>query len=167
MTQAVSRAQIWVRARMPGYPCIYIYIYIYTTLTYPHTDTLTLTYIYIYIYICIHAHSYRYARTYMNMHCCPYKNFVWCMIVVWTTNVYSHYSHNHIIIIMISQSNGTCTNSNTLTGELTVVQIRTFINFLTSEFGSSTWGERNTILKSLSYRIMLTKLKRSAHLVEF
>ena len=39
---------------------------------------------------------------------------------------------------------------NTLTGELTVVQVRTFINFLTSEFGSSTRGESNTILKRLS-----------------
>ena len=58
---------------------------------------------------------------------------------------------------------------NTLTGELTVDQIRTFINFLTSEFGSSTRGERerDTILKSLLYHTMLTKLKRSANLVEF
>ena len=56
---------------------------------------------------------------------------------------------------------------NTLTGELTVVQIRTFINFLTSEFGSLTQGERETILKSLLYHTMLTKLKRLAHLVEF
>ena len=55
---------------------------------------------------------------------------------------------------------------NTLTGELTVVQVRTF-NFLTSEFGSSTRGERDKIRKSLSCHTMLTKLKRSAHLVEF
>ena len=48
-----------------------------------------------------------------------------------------------------------------------VVQVRTFINFLTSEFGSSTRGERDTILKSLSYHTMLTKLKHSSHLVEF
>ena len=54
----------------------------------------------------------------------------------------------------------------TLTGELTVVQVRAFINFLTSEFGSSTRGERDTILKNLLYHIMLTKLKRSVHLVE-
>ena len=33
---------------------------------------------------------------------------------------------------------------NTLTGELTVVQVRTIINFLTSDFGSSTRGERDT-----------------------
>ena len=56
---------------------------------------------------------------------------------------------------------------NTLTGKLTVVQVRTFINFLTSESGSLTRGERDTILKSLSYHTMLTKLKRSTHLVEF
>ena len=37
-----------------------------------------------------------------------------------------------------------------------VVQVRTFINFLTSEFGSSTREERDTILKSLSYHTMLT-----------
>ena len=61
---------------------------------------------------------------------------------------------------------------NTLTGELTVVHVRTFINFLTSEFGSSTRGERErewereTILKSLSYHTILTKLKCSAHLVD-
>ena len=55
---------------------------------------------------------------------------------------------------------------NILTGELTAVQVRTFINFLTSGFGSSTRGERETILKSFSYHTMLTKLKRSAHLVE-
>ena len=89
------------------------------------------------------------------------------LLVLYTHN----HSHNHIIIIMISQSNGTCTNSNTgkyttLTGELTVLQIRTFINFLTSEFGFSPREERDTILKSLSYHTMLTKLKRSAHLVE-
>ena len=48
-----------------------------------------------------------------------------------------------------------------------VVQVRTFINFLTSEFGSSTRRERNTFLESLSYDTMLTKLKRSAHLVKF
>ena len=64
----------------------------------------------------------------------------------------------------------------TLTGELTVVQVRTFINFLTSEFGSLTreerererereW-ERDTTLKSLSYHTMLTKLKHSTHLVQ-
>ena len=46
---------------------------------------------------------------------------------------------------------------NTLTGELTVVQVRTFINFLTSEFGSSTRGERDTILKSLSYHYYANK----------
>ena len=82
--------------------------------------------------------------------------------------------------------NDTCTNStvhvqiqrymykfkyreihHSLTGELTVVHVRRFINFLTSEFGSSTRGERDTILKSLSYHTKLTKLKRSAHLVEF
>ena len=40
-----------------------------------------------------------------------------------------------------------------------IVQVWTFINFLISEFGSSTQGERDTILKSLSYHIMLTKLK--------
>ena len=71
---------------------------------------------------------------------------------------------------MISQPNGTCTNSNIrkyTTGELTVVQIRTFIKFLTSEIGSSTRGERDTLLKSLSYHTMQTKLKRSVHLVEF
>ena len=39
---------------------------------------------------------------------------------------------------------------NFLTGELTVVQVRTFISFLTSEFCSSTREERDTILKSLS-----------------
>ena len=55
---------------------------------------------------------------------------------------------------------------NTITGELTIVQVRTFINFLISEFGSSTRGERDTILKSLLDHTMLTKLKRSAHLVE-
>ena len=54
----------------------------------------------------------------------------------------------------------------TFIGELTVVHVRTFIIFLTSEFGFSTQGERDTILKSLSYHTMLTKLKRSAHLVE-
>ena len=52
---------------------------------------------------------------------------------------------------------------NTLTGELTVVHVRTFINFLTSEFGSSKRGERHTILN----HSILTKLKRSAHLVVF
>ena len=36
---------------------------------------------------------------------------------------------------------------------------------LTSEFGSSTRGETDTILKSLLYHTMQTKLKRSAHLV--
>ena len=45
-----------------------------------------------------------------------------------------------------------------------VVQVRTFINFLTSEFGSSTRGERDTQFLNLS---ILTKLKRSAHLVVF
>ena len=54
------------------------------------------------------------------------------------------------------------------TGELkytgdSVVQVRTFINFLTSEFGSSTRGEIYTILN----HSILTKLKRSAHLVVF
>ena len=44
-----------------------------------------------------------------------------------------------------------------------VVQVRTFINFLISEFGSSTRGERDTILN----HSILTKLKRSAHLVVF
>ena len=56
---------------------------------------------------------------------------------------------------------------NTLTGELTVVQVQTFIKFLISEFGSSARPERDTILKILSYHTMLTKLKRSAHLMEF
>ena len=56
---------------------------------------------------------------------------------------------------------------NTLTGELTVVQVRTFINFLTSVFGSSPQRERDTILKSHSYHTMLIKLKRSAHHEEF
>ena len=46
----------------------------------------------------------------------------------------------------------------TLTGEITVVQVRKFINFLTSYFDSSTRGERDTILKSFSYHTMLTKL---------
>ena len=44
-----------------------------------------------------------------------------------------------------------------------VVQIRTFINFLTSEFGSSKRGERDTILN----HSIQTKLKRLAHLVVF
>ena len=38
-----------------------------------------------------------------------------------------------------------------------VVQVGTFINFLTSEFGSSTRGEGDTILRSLSYHTMLKK----------
>ena len=38
---------------------------------------------------------------------------------------------------------------------------------MTSEFCSLTRGERDKILKSLSYHTMQTKLKRSAHLVEF
>ena len=50
-------------------------------------------------------------------------------------------------------------------GGLCVVQIQTFINFLTSEFSSLTRGERDFILKGLSYHTMLTKLNRSAHLV--
>ena len=44
-----------------------------------------------------------------------------------------------------------------------VVQVRTFINFLTSEFGSTTRGERDTILN----HSIQTKLKRSAHLILF
>ena len=56
---------------------------------------------------------------------------------------------------------------NTTTGELTIVQVRMFINFLISEFGSSTQGERDTILKSLLDHTMLTKLKCSVHLAEF
>ena len=44
-----------------------------------------------------------------------------------------------------------------------VVQVRTFINFLTSEFGSSTRGERDTILN----HSIQTTLKRAAHLVVF
>ena len=44
-----------------------------------------------------------------------------------------------------------------------VVQVRTFINFLTSEFYSLTRGERDTIFN----HSILTKLKRSAHLVVF
>ena len=57
-----------------------------------------------------------------------------------------------------------CKNTSGLkyTGD-SVVQVRTFINFLTSEFSSSTRGERDTIL---NYSI-LTKLKRSAHLIDF
>ena len=51
---------------------------------------------------------------------------------------------------------------NTLTGELIVVHVRTFINLLTSEFGSSTRGERHTILKSLSYHTMLKKTNSNA-----
>ena len=44
-----------------------------------------------------------------------------------------------------------------------VVQVQTFINFLTSEFGSSTRGERDIILN----HSILTKLKHLAHLVVF
>ena len=42
---------------------------------------------------------------------------------------------------------------NTLTGELTVVHVRTFNNFLTSEFGPSTRGERdnNSLKPFVSY----------------
>ena len=47
---------------------------------------------------------------------------------------------------------------NTLTGELTVVQVRTFINFLTSEFVSSTRGDSDTILKIFRNHSILTKL---------
>ena len=44
-----------------------------------------------------------------------------------------------------------------------VVQVRTFINLLTSELGSSTQEERDTILN----HSILTKLKRSVHLAVF
>ena len=46
-----------------------------------------------------------------------------------------------------------------------VVQVRTFINFLTSDFGSWTRGERDTHI-ILNHSI-LTRLKCSAHLIVF
>ena len=88
--------------------------------------------------------------------------------------------------IKISPSNGT-TNSNTqIHNTLTnsrwykyssdsVVQVRTFINFLTSEFGSSTRGESDTNVKSLSQSFYTNKTnkclvgphKHAAHPVVF
>ena len=63
-----------------------------------------------------------------------------------------------------SQTLYICKNTGGLkyTGD-SVVQVRTFINLLTSDFGSSTRGEGDTILN----HSILTKLKRSAHLVVF
>ena len=78
--------------------------------------------------------------------------------------------YSHIIITMIYPSERHMYTfkyrkiRNTLTDEITVVQERTFINFLTSEFGSSTRGEKDTILKSLSYHTMLRKLKTLGHI---
>ena len=65
--------------------------------------------------------------------------------------VYPHHNHNDISIQQYMYKFKYRETHNTLTGELTVVQGQTFINFFTSEFRSSTRGERDTILKSLSW----------------
>ena len=85
-------------------------------------------------------------------------NFQRCVFSCWVPLLYSHINHKRY-----TYAKTQLPDSNT---GYSVVQVRTFINFLTSEFGSSTRGERDTILKSLSYHTRLTKLKRSAHLVE-
>ena len=74
-----------------------------------------------------------------------------------------HLPKESVVLPYQSQTLYVCNNTGGLkyTGD-SVVQIRTFIN-LTSEFGSSTRGARDTILN----HSILTKLERPAHLIVF
>ena len=77
------------------------------------------------------------------------------------------YTHNHNDI----NNNCTYTYAKTQADSNTQVtplfRYEPFINFWLLDFGSSTWGERDIILKVFRIITMLTKLKCSAHLVEF
>ena len=96
----------------------------------------------------------------VNMKCVFYGEFCCVMrMIKMKIVVYPHHNHNDISIQRYMNKFKYREIHNTLTGELTVVQIRTFINFWISEFGSSTRGERETqFLKVFRNHLNLTKL---------